>query len=493
MIAKRLEVEDSVRGLGDLSAATQTIAPESRRISESSHNTASGTMLSNDELRWRMGQVFSGPLHSAPPAPAPADYNEPRFYSRLRAVPAVEAVRAAEALRVSPFFIPNESLDGPVACIDGRETLMFGSNNYLGLTRHPEVVQAARDALDKYGTSCTGSRLLNGTIAPHAEFEEEIAGFLGYPKAILFTTGFMANQGAISSLCRRGDQVFSDRDNHASIVDGLTGSGVQYYLFGHNDTAELNSKMSKLEAGPPRLVIADSVYSMSGDIVKLPELMSVARRHGALVYLDEAHGIGTLGATGRGAAEHFGLADKPDLVMGTLSKSLASIGGFVAGPEVVIDYLRLFSRSFVFSAAGAPAMAAAGLAALRVLRREPERVEATRANARYLAEGLRQLGFTCGSGSVPIIAVRAADAVQGCTMHRALLQAGVLTNMVLFPAVPPGEAMLRVSVMATHTREYLDRGLSVFETIGRQLGVIGPRADLRRLLQERVNPAVSSA
>jgi 7-keto-8-aminopelargonate synthetase-like enzyme len=346
-------------------------------------------------------------------------------------------------------------------------------------------MQAARDALDRYGTSCTGSRLLNGTIAPHVQFEEEIAEFLGYPKAILFTTGFMANQGAISSLCRRGDQVFSDRDNHASIVDGLTGSGVQYYMFGHNDWADLDSKFSQLESGPPRLVIADSVYSMSGEIVKLPELMRVARRHGALVYLDEAHGIGTLGATGRGAAEHFRLDDKPDLVMGTLSKSLASIGGFVAGPAVVIDYLRLCSRAFVFSAASAPAMAAAGLAALRILRREPERVEAARANGRYLAEGLRQLGFTCGSGAVPIISVPCADPVLGCTLHRALLEAGVLTNMVLFPAVLPGEAMLRVSVMATHTRDHLNRGLSVFEAIGRQVGVIGPRAELRRLLEAR--------
>jgi 8-amino-7-oxononanoate synthase len=446
-------------------------------------------MFSIDELRRRFGQVFSSPPQGAPAAPASGKGSEPRFYSRLRGNPTVDACRAAEALQVSPFFIANESLDGPVACIEGRETLMFGSNNYLGLTRHPEVMQAARDALEKYGTSCTGSRLLNGTIAPHVQFEEEIADFLGYPKAILFTTGFMANQGAISSLCRRGDQVFSDRDNHASIVDGLTGSGVQYYMFGHNDYADLNSKLSKVEVGPPRLVIADSVFSMSGEIVKLPELMRVARTHGALVYLDEAHGIGTLGATGRGAAEHFGLDDKPDLIMGTLSKSLASIGGFIAGPEVVIDYLRLCSRSFVFSAASAPAIAAAGLAALRVLRREPERVEMARANGRYLAEGLRQLGFSCGSGSVPIISVRCTDAVQGCAMHRALLQAGVLTNMVLFPAVPPGQALLRVSVMATHTRDHLDRGLKVFETIGRQFEVIGPRADLRRLLQAQIGGA----
>src|SRR5262245_39616901 len=449
-------------------------------------------MLTLDGLRQRFGQVFSPTSQAAPLGPASGNGNEPAFYSRLRGIPNVEAYRAAEALQVSPFFIANESLDGPVASIEGRETLMFGSNNYLGLTRHPEVLSAARDALDRYGSSCTGSRLLNGTIAPHVQFEEEIADFLGYPKALLFTTGFMANQGALSSLCRRGDHVFSDRDNHASIVDGLTGSGVHYFTFAHNDYADLNSQFSRLEVGPPRLVIADSVFSMSGEVVELPELMRVARRHRALVFLDEAHGIGTLGATGRGAAEHFGLRDKPDLVMGTLSKSLASIGGFIAGPAVVIDYLRLAARAFVFSAAGAPAVAAAGLAALRVLRREPERVEAARANARYLAKGLQQLGFDCGSGSVPIIAVRAADAVQGCALHRALLQAGVLTNMVLYPAVPPGQAMLRVSVMATHTREHLDRGLAVFETIGRQMNMISPRDQLRRLLQAKVNGATTN-
>lgn len=449
-------------------------------------------MYSIDELRRRFTQVFAAPPQ-APSAVTPSGASkEPLFYSRLRGAPNVESYRKSEALEVSPFFIANESLDGPVAYIEGRETLMFGSNNYLGLTRHPEVMQAARDALEQYGTSCTGSRLLNGTIGPHVEFEEEIADFLGYEKALMFTTGFMANQGAISSLCRRGDQVFSDKDNHASIVDGLTGSGVQYFLYGHNNHAELSSKLSKLPVGPARLIIADSVFSMSGDVVKLPELMRVARQHGALVYLDEAHGIGTLGATGRGAAEHFGLKDKPDLVMGTLSKSLASIGGFIAGPAVVIDYLRMCARPFVFSAACAPAMAAAGLTALRVLRREPERVEAARANARYLAEGLRQLGYTCGSGVVPIISVRCADAVQGCALHRALLQAGVLTNMVLFPAVPPGEAMLRVSVMATHDRDHLDRGLEVFETVGRQFHIGGPRAELRRLLQAKVAVAATN-
>jgi len=425
-------------------------------------------------------------MENSLPTTHPPVANEPAFFTRLRGNPTMEVCNGSTELGISPYFIPNEALAGPVACVHGRETLMFGSNNYLGLTRHPEVMQAAREALERYGTSCTGSRLLNGTIPPHSQFEEEIADFLGYPKAILFTTGFMANQGALSSLCRRGDQVFSDRDNHASIVDGLTGFGVRYVRYGHNDIADLDAKMSRFEAGPPRLVVSDSVFSMSGAVVDLPELMRVSRKHGALVYLDEAHSIGTVGATGRGAAEHFGLSDKPDLVMGTLSKSLASVGGFVVGPTVAIDYLRFCARSFVFSAAGAPAVAAAGLAALRVLRREPQRVQAARSNAAYMANGLRQLGYDCSPGDVPIISIRATDALEGCTMHCALVQSGVLTNMVLYPAVPKGEAALRVSVMATHTKEQLDRALDVFESVGREVGMIGPKAQLNGELRQAI-------
>lgn len=428
--------------------------------------------LSISEIRRRFIDILPGLMDSSVSfLPTPEEPEAP-FFARLRGVPTVEVCKTSEERGVCPYFICNDSLDGPLTTVDGRETLMFASNNYLGLTRHPKVMQAARDALERYGTSCTGSRLLNGTIAPHAEFEEEIADFLGYPRAILFSTGFMANQGALSSLCRRGDQVFSDRDNHASIVDGLTGFGVRYVRYAHNNMEDLERKLTSFEAGPPRLIVTDSVFSMSGEVVNLPELMRLARKHRALVYLDEAHSIGTLGNTGRGAAEHFGLREKPDLVMGTLSKSLASVGGFVVGPAVAIDFLQFFARSFVFSAAPAPAVVAAGLAALRVLRREPERVQQAQSNATYLVKGLRALGFTCSTGLVPIVSVEAADSIEGCVMHQALVQAGVLTNMVLYPAVPKGEAMLRISVMATHTREHLDRALEVFETVGRKVGMI---------------------
>jgi 8-amino-7-oxononanoate synthase len=445
-----------------------------------------GELLPIDEIRARFAPVLPSLLHNSMPPLEPAVEPEAPFFARLRGIPTIEVCNKSDVLGVCPYFIPNDSLHGPITHVHGRETLMFASNNYLGLTRHPQVMRAAHEALDKYGTSCSGSRLLNGTIAPHIEFEEEIADFLGYPKAILFTTGFMANQGALSSLCRRGDQVFSDRDNHASIVDGLTGYGVRYIRYAHNDMADLDQRMTQFQSDAPKLVVSDSVFSMSGKVVDLPELMRVARSHGAQVYLDEAHGIGTLGATGRGACEHFALADKPDLVMGTLSKALGSVGGFIVGPKVAIDFMRFCARSFVFSAASAPAVAAAGLAALRVLRREPERVKAVHDNAKYLADGLRQLGFSCNSGTVPIIAIRAADSLEGCVMHIALVQAGVLTNMVLYPAIPKGEALLRVSVIATHTRAHLDRALSIFESVGREVGMIGPKANARSESGQRI-------
>jgi 7-keto-8-aminopelargonate synthetase-like enzyme len=225
---------------------------------------------------------------------------------------------------------------------------------------------------------------------------------------------------------------------------------------------------------------------MTGELVDLPQLMRIAREHRAQVYLDEANSIGTLGATGRGACEHFGLSEKPDLMMGSLSKALGSVGGFIVGPAVAIDFLRFCARSFVFSAAGAPAVAVAGLAALRILRREPERVQLARDNATYLAEGLRQLGYTCNPGVVPIIAIRAADELEGCAMHFALIQAGLLTNMVLYPAIPKGEAILRVSVMATHTRAHLDRALAIFESVGKTVGMIGPQAESQRQALRRV-------
>ncbi len=230
-------------------------------------------MLAIDEIRERLLEVLPGLLQDTVPSTTAADESEPLFFSRLRGVPNVEIGRDVAAAGLSPYFIPNDSLDGPTARIHGRETLMFGSNNYLGLTRHPDVMQAARDALEKYGTSCTGSRLLNGTIAPHIQFEEEIADFLGYPSAILFTTGFMANQGTLAALCRRGDQVFSDHDNHASIIDGLAGSGIHFIRYRHNDMADLDDKLSNLESRRSRLIVSDSVFSMSGAIVDLPELM----------------------------------------------------------------------------------------------------------------------------------------------------------------------------------------------------------------------------
>jgi len=429
-------------------------------------------MLSIEEIRKRLEQILPALAEDRLPVALPPGADESPFVARLRGIPNIEVCRNSEKLDICPFFIEAESLEGPTAVVRGRSVIMLGSNNYLGLTRHPEVMQAARDALEKYGTSCTGSRFLNGTIPLHTTFEEEIADFLGYPKAILYTTGFMANQGALSALVRRGDAVYSDRDNHASIVEGLLGHGLQLNRYCHSDIDDLASQLSRADSNRTKLVISDSVFSMTGDVIDLPKLMTVARRHGAYVYLDEAHGIGALGAGGRGAVEHFGLRDKPDIVMGTLSKSLASVGGFICGPAEVIDFLRFCSRPFVFSASGAPAVTAAGLAALRVLKREPERVAKTRENAKYLADGLRNLGYTCSSGATPIVSIRASDVLVGCLLHLSLVEYGVLTNMVMYPAVPKGEGLLRASVMATHTREHLDQALEIFGKVGRKIGVI---------------------
>jgi 8-amino-7-oxononanoate synthase len=382
-------------------------------------------MLPIDEIRRRFERILPDLGHQVLPSalsepdPDAADARHP-LLRRLRGVPNQEVCRRSEDLGICPYFIPAEGLDGPTVTIEGRETIMLAGNNYLGLTRHPEVMQAARDALDRFGTSCTGSRFFNGTIPLHTAFEEEIADFLGYPKALLYSTGFMANQGSLSTLLRPGDQVFSDRDNHASLTDGMAASGATLIRYRHNDVADLDRRMATAAAS------ADP---------------KAAR-----------------------------------LVMGTLSKSLASVGGFLAGPAEVIEYLRFVARSFVFTASPAPMVVAAGLAALRVLRKEPQRVAAARDNARRLADGLRAMGYRCSSGGTPVLAVHAADPVQGCTLHIALVQAGVLTNMALYPAVPRGQALLRTSVMATHTRAHLDRALEIFERVGREVGLIGPHA-----------------
>ncbi len=350
---------------------------------------------------------------------------------------------------------------------------MIGSNNYLGLTHHPKVLEAAEAAARRYGTGCTGSRFLNGTLDIHEKLESELAEFTGHEAALVFSTGYQTNLGIISGLVGRDDVVLIDKLDHASIVDGCFLSEGKTERFRHNDMADLERQLEKL-AGQPggRLVAVDGVFSMEGDIAPLPELVSIVRRHGARLFVDEAHAIGVIGSRGAGAADHFGLEKEVDIVMGTFSKSFASIGGFAAAVEPVIHYLKHHARPLIFSAA-MPAYAVATVrAALEIIRTEPERRARLNENAAYLRSGLRSLGFDTATSETPIIPVVTGTLERTFRFWKALFDGGVFTNAVIPPAVPPNACRIRTSLIATHTREQMDRVLEIFARIGKALGVI---------------------
>jgi 8-amino-7-oxononanoate synthase len=363
---------------------------------------------------------------------------------------------------------------------------MLGSNNYLGLTGDPRVKEAARDALETYGTGVTGSRLLNGTTPLHLDLERELAEWMGTEDAIVFTTGYQANVGAIGTILGPADTVICDSGDHASILDGVRISGAKLRPFRHNRMDKLEKMLARATAdGGGVLVVVDGVFSMEGDVCDLPRIVELCRTYGARLMVDEAHGAGVLGARGAGAAELFGLEDEVDLRMGTFSKSLASCGGFIAGPADVVEYLRVSSRAFIFSASAVPAAVGAALAALRVIRADgPQLFERLLDNASYLREGLRGLGLrvvepgTLPDGRVattPVVPVVVGDDWQAVLLWKALFDAGVYTNVAIHPAVPPGGALLRTSLMATHTRANLDAALATIER------VIGDFPDLPRL------------
>ncbi len=378
----------------------------------------------------------------------------------------------ARTFQLYPFFQALDNNDGPEASIYGQHVLMFGSNNYLGLTRHPYVVQAARDAVTKYGTSMTGSRLLNGTTHLHEELEGRMARFVGKEAALVFTTGYQANLGTISSLVGKKSVAVVDKADHASIYDGCRLSDGQMIRFNHNDPERLESTLARLGPGRAVLVIVDGVFSMGGDIVDLPGVVAACRKHHARLLVDDAHAIGVIGKGGRGSASHFGLDDDVDLIIGTFSKSLASIGGFVAGPRKVMEWIKHFGRSMMFSASLPPASTAAALASLDVIEREPEIVDRLAANANHWREGLRQIGFDVGESSTPIVPVNVGDELTTVLFWRQLLDGGVYINPVIYPAVPMGKAMLRTSCMATHTSEHIERALEQFRTVGRKQGLV---------------------
>ncbi len=370
-----------------------------------------------------------------------------------------------------PYFRTIESAQDPVVYLNGKKMIMVGSNNYLGLTNHPKVKEAAIEAVKKYGTGCAGSRFLNGTLDIHVALEEKLARFMRKEAALVFSTGFQVNLGVISALCAKDDIVIIDKMDHASIIDGCRLSYAEVKKFRHNDMDDLERVLST-SGEAAALVVVDGVFSMEGDIAKLPQVVEAAHKCGARVMVDDAHGIGVLGKTGRGTSEHFGLEDKVDLIMGTYSKSLASIGGFVSGSADVIHYIKHFARSLIFSASPPPASIAAVSAALDIIENEPERIEQLWKNTHKMMDGLRGMGYETGPAETPIIPVLVGDSETAFKMTLMLQDEGVFANVAVSPAVPNGKALIRTSYMATHTDEHLDAVLAAFEKVGKAAGLI---------------------
>ncbi|HTS86924.1 MAG TPA: aminotransferase class I/II-fold pyridoxal phosphate-dependent enzyme [Gemmatimonadales bacterium] len=380
--------------------------------------------------------------------------------------------REVQAAGLYPYFKPISDSEDTSVVIEGQKRIMLGSNNYLGLTHHPKVLEAAARALARYGSGCTGSRFLNGTLDLHAQLETALAEFLGKEDCLVFSTGYQANLGLISGLVGRGELVYLDKLDHASIVDGAKMSYGDTLRFNHGDLAGLDRMIERTRNNRGALIVVDGVYSMEGDIANVPELVRIARKYGIALALDDAHSIGVLGPRGDGTAAHFGLVDEVDLVAGTFSKSLASIGGFVAGSENVVHFLKHHSRPLIFTASLPPSNTAGVLAALHVLQAEPQRRDSLWANTRRLQEGMRQLGYNIGETETPIVPVLIGPMETTFRFWRKLFDAGVFTNPVMPPAVPPSQCRLRTSLMATHTFEQIDFCLEQFARIGKDLGVI---------------------
>ena len=371
-----------------------------------------------------------------------------------------------------PFFKAISRMDGPHVTIDGRNLIMVGSNNYLGLTTHPRVRQAALDAIKEYGTSCSGSRFLNGTLELHEKLEASLARFVGKDAAQIFSTGFQTNQGVIAPLIGRSDTIVMDRLVHASIVDGTRLGFGRVRRFRHNDIESLRRNLEASNDSTGILVIVDGVYSMEGDIAALPEIVATAKEFGARIMVDDAHGIGVLGKYGKGTTEHFGLGEEVDLVMGTFSKSLASLGGFVAGDTRVFSYIKHHSRALIFSAAMPPSSVAAVQAALDVIETEPEILERLWSNTRFLTQGIQELGFEIGPTQTPVVPMVIGDDIKTAIFWKRLFDEGLYTNCVIAPAVQPGQQRIRMCAMATHSTDDLEQTVEICGRVGKELGLI---------------------
>jgi len=373
---------------------------------------------------------------------------------------------------VYSFFRVVDSAQDPEVVIGGRRMIMLGSNNYLGLTNDPRVKEAAIEAVRKYGSGCAGSRFLNGTLDLHVRLEGRLAEFMRQEAAVTFATGFQVNLGAISCLVGKGDSVYLDKQDHACIIDGARLSFGEVRKFRHNDMRDLRRQMANDPDARGRLIVVDGVFSMEGDIAPLGEILAAAEDFEAAVLVDDAHGIGVLGATGRGTVEHFHLERDVDLIMGTFSKSMASVGGFITGDATVIDYIKHRARTMIFSAAPPPASVAAALATVDIMDREPERRAKLWDNTGFFAEGLRSLGLNTGESRTPVVPIVVGEDLTALMMVQRLHEEGVFVNCVLSPATPPGRALIRTSLMATHTHEQLSRALDAIEKVGRQVGLV---------------------
>ena len=382
------------------------------------------------------------------------------------------APQEAQAKGIYPYFRKIESEQDTEVIIDGRRVLMFGSNAYLGLTNHPKLKEAAIAATEKYGTGCAGSRFLNGTLDSHLELEQRLAQFVGKDDAIIFSTGFQVNLGVISCLLGREDYIIWDELDHASIIEGIRLSFAKSVKFRHNDMASLERRLAQCAPDKVKLIIVDGVFSMEGDVCNLPEIVKLAERYNATVMVDEAHGFGVLGQNGRGVCNHYGLTDKVDLIMGTFSKSFASLGGFIAGDKILINYLRHHARSYIFSASCTPASTAAAGAALDIMLSEPERLDHLWELTRYALERFRALGFEIGNTSTPIIPLFIRNNEATFCITRDVFEEGVFVNPVVSPAVAPEDTLIRFSLMATHTKEQLDFAIDKLHKVFVKNGVL---------------------
>lgn len=380
-----------------------------------------------------------------------------------------------KAAGLYPYFRTIEENEGPIVQIEGRKIIMAGSNNYLGLTAHPKVKEAAIEAIKKYGTGCSGSRYLTGTLDLHIELEDRLAKFFNKESVLLFSTGYQTAQGIIPTLVQRGEYVISDKDNHASIVAGnlmAKGATAEMVRYKHEDMDDLERVLNKLPEDAGKLIVSDGVFSTGGEIVDLPRLNEIAKRHNAKILIDDAHSVGVIGKGGRGTASEFDLESEIDLTMGTFSKTFASLGGFVTGDAKVIDYIKHMSSALIFSASPTPASVASALAALDILEAEPERVDKLIANAKFVRDGLSSLGFTVLKGRTGIVPVIVGNDDIAFQMWRILFDKGVFVNVFISPGVPEGRQMMRTSYMATHNEEQLSKLIDIFKETGKELGLI---------------------